>query len=221
MGRISQKFDRQLFTLKLSELACGQNIQNELVRTKGGHLMSDSAGPPEKKPWMTSGRSLYRTHAERMPMDLFSYTREALHCLDQRRFLATIAMASTAVELILNRDRRLREPLSELRGAHGWANLNNRTLRIAREKGLPVEALMSDGDNLDSDTPVAFVELRNKVAHGEITHLVTDLSDYDPEAARMAAEQESKMRHFVSSWYNTAPDVQDGRIRKNRWPDTI
>ena len=62
------------------------------------------------------------------------------------------------------------------------------------------------------------MELRNKVAHGEISHLVNDLSDYDPIAALMAAEQEGKMRHFVSEWFNTAPDVQDGHIRKNRWP---
>lgn len=179
--------------------------------------MSDSSAPGEEKPRMSSGRSLYRTHAERMPLDLFSYTREAGYCLDEHRFLAAITMASTAVELILNRDRRLRD-LPDFQGAYAWANLNNRTLRIARDNGLPTDALLSAGDDLDSDQPIAFVELRNKVAHGEITHLVSDLSDYDPDAARLAAEQDSKMRHFVSEWYNTAPDVQGGHIRKNRWP---
>jgi hypothetical protein len=47
------------------------------------------------KPWMSSGPSEYRTHSERYPMDLFSYTREAAHCLQQRRLLAVIAMSST------------------------------------------------------------------------------------------------------------------------------
>jgi hypothetical protein len=181
--------------------------------------MSDSRDPAREGPWMTSGRSGFRTHADRMPMDLFSYTREAVHCFDERRFLASIAMNSTAVELILNRDRRLSE-LPNYKGSSGWANLNNQTLRIAREHGLPTDALMSAGEDLDSGVQIAFVRLRNKVAHGEIAHLVTDLSDYDPEAERLAAEQEGKTRRFVSTWFNTAPDVQEGHIRKNHWPES-
>src|SRR5712692_8429730 len=137
--------------------------------------MSDSSDHREKKPWMTSGPSMYRSPAERMPMDLFSYSREAGHCLEERRYLASIVMASTAVELILNRDRRLK-PLAELKRVFGWANLNNHNLRIARANGLPAETLISVGDDLDGTTPIAFVELRNKVAHGEIAHFVTDLS---------------------------------------------
>ena len=180
--------------------------------------MGDSSDATERKPWMSSGPSMYREPAERMPMDLFSYTREAGHYLGERRFLAAIALSSTAVELILNRDRRMRALPEIAHAPHGWANLNNRNLRIAREKGLPTNALMSQVDDLDSDIPVAFVELRNKVAHGEIAHLVTTLSDYDPSAAGLAADQESKMRKFVSEWFNTAPDVQEGHIRENRWP---
>lgn len=56
----------------------------------------------ERKPWMSSGRSMYRYPSERLPMDLFSYTREAIHCFDLGRYLAAITMASSAVELILN-----------------------------------------------------------------------------------------------------------------------
>lgn len=150
-------------------------MYSQLLR--GRETMADSSVPAEKKPHMTNGRPLYRTHAERYPLDLFSYTREAGYCLDDHRFLAAIAMASSAVELILNRDQRLRT-LPGFQGAFGWANLNNRTLRIAGEHGLPTNTLLSEGDNLDTDKPIAFVELRNKVAHGEITHLVRDLSDY-------------------------------------------
>ena len=172
----------------------------------------------EKKPWMSNDPSMYRSPAERMPMDLFSYSREAGHCLRGRQFLASIAMASTAVELILNRDRRLKR-LPKLKRILGWATLNNHNLRIARAKGLPAEELISAGDDLDGTTPIAFVELRNKVAHGEIAHFVEDLSDYDAVAAEMATAQEQKMRHFVAEWFNTAPDVQEGHIRENRWPD--
>lgn len=138
----------------------------------------------------------------------------------ERRFLACIAMASTAVEIILNRDRRLRA-LPNFKAPDGWAYLNNRTLRIARENGLPTDALLSPGDDLNSSKPIAFVEFRNKIAHGEITHLVSDLSDYDPSAEQMAADQETKMRRFVSEWFNTAPDVQEGHVRRNRWPDAV
>jgi len=180
--------------------------------------MDDSAGSGSKKPWMSSGRGLFRGPAERYPIDLFSYTREALHCMQERRFLACIAMASTAVEIILNRDRRLKALLN-FKSSDGWAYLNNRSLRTARKNGLPAGALLSPGDDLDSRKPIAFVELRNKIAHGEIAHLVTGLSDYDPSAEQMAADQETKMRLFVSEWFNTAPDVQEGYIRNNHWSE--
>jgi hypothetical protein len=125
--------------------------------------------------------------------------------------------ASSAVEIILNRDGRLRA-LPNFKSSDGWAYLNNRTLRLARDNGLPSNALLSPGDDLDSRRPIAFVETRNKIAHGEITHLVNGLSDYDPAAEHIATDQGFKMRKFVSEWFNTAPDVQEGHIRNNRWP---
>jgi hypothetical protein len=168
-----------------------------------------------EKPWMSSGPSGYRTHSERYPLDLFSYTREAAHCRDERRFLAVIAMSSTAVELIINRDSRTRK--AALKRIGGWATLNNFNLRVAGKQGLPVNALLESGDDLSSNNAVAFVRLRNKVAHGEIDQLISDLSDYDPAAEQLANEHEAKMRKFVSEWYNTAPDVQEGHIRKHKW----
>lgn len=129
-------------------------------------------------------------------------------------------MASTAVEIILNRDRRLRT-LPDFKSADGWAYLNNRTLRIARDHGLPSNALLSLGEDLNSRKPILFVEMRNKIAHGEIVRLVSGLADYDPGAERIADEQGLKMRKFVSEWFNTAPDVQQGYIRNNQWPDPV
>jgi hypothetical protein len=63
-----------------------------------------------------------------------------------------------------------------------------------------------------------FVLLRNKVAHGEIEPFISDPSDYDPNAKKLASEHKAKMRKFVSEWYNTTPDVQEGRTRKHQWP---
>ena len=168
-----------------------------------------------EKPWMSGGPSGYRTHSERYPLDLFSYTREAAHCRDERRFLAVIAMSSTAVELIINRDSRTRN--AALKRIAGWATLNNLNLRVAGAHGLPVNALLETGEDLSSDNPISFVRLRNKVAHGEIEQFISDLSDYDPAAEQLANEHEAKMRKFVSEWYNTAPDVQEGHIRKHQW----
>lgn len=169
----------------------------------------------EEKRWMTDDPTGYRTHGERFPLDLFSYTREAAHCRDGRRFLAAIAMSSSAVELIINRDRRTRKAAFKRIG--GWATLNNSNLKIAGDHGLPVHALLETGEALNSKSPVAFVRLRNKVAHGEIDGLISDLSDYDPAAEQLANQHEAKMRKFVSEWYNTAPDVQEGHIRKHQW----
>lgn len=182
--------------------------------------MSDFGTPDEKKPWMSSNWGLFRHCPDRYPIDVFSYTREATHCFHERRFLACIAMASTAVEIILNRDRRLRS-LPNIKSSDGWAYLNNRTLRLARDSGLPSNALLSSGEDFDGQKPIAFVEIRNKIAHGAVAHLVSDLSDYDPAAERIADEQALKMRRFVGEWFNTAPDVQEGYIRNNRWPDTV
>jgi len=78
-------------------------------------------------------------------------------------------MASTAVEIILNRDRRLRA-LPSFKSSYGWAYLNNRTLRIARGNGLPSNALLLSGEDLDGQKPIAFVEVRNKIAHGDVAH---------------------------------------------------
>jgi hypothetical protein len=182
--------------------------------------MSDSGALDEKKPRMSSNWGLGRSYPDRYPIDVFSYTREATHCFQQRRFLACIAMASTAVEIILNRDRRLRA-LANFKSSDGWAYLNNRTLRVARDKGLPSDALLSSGEDLNGQRPIAFVATRNKIAHGDVEHVVSNLSDYDPGAERIADEQALKMRRFVSEWFNTAPDVQEGHIRNNHWPDTV
>ena len=51
---------------------------------------------------------VYWSPAEKMPLDLFSYIREAGLCFSVARFLATIVLSSTAVELVVNRDRRTR-----------------------------------------------------------------------------------------------------------------
>jgi hypothetical protein len=163
-------------------------------------------------------RIVYWGPSVKMPMDLFSYIREAALCFTVARFLATIVLSSSAVELILNRDRRTQKH-QELKRISGWATLNNQNLIVAREQGLPVEVLLSQDENLAHAQPIRFVERRNKVAHGEIAHMIRNLVDYDPAAEQEALDQLSKAERFVVDWFNTAPDVQDCSIQGHRWPD--
>jgi hypothetical protein len=162
--------------------------------------------------------ALFWTDSGRMPIDLFSYIREASRCFTVARFLAAITMASSAVELILNRDRRTRRH-EDMRRVGDWATLNNGNLIAAGALGLPVQHLCSPGEHLDLKPPLVFVERRNKVAHGEVLQMLSSLSDYDPKAEEEALDQLQKAQRFVVEWFNTAPDVQERCIAHHRWPD--
>jgi hypothetical protein len=160
---------------------------------------------------------LYWTPSVNMPLDLFSYIREAALCFEVARFLSTIVLSSSAVELILNRDRRTRHHAG-LRKIGGWATLNNQNLAIAGSQGLPVGSLISAGESLADAQPLKFVTLRNKVAHGEIFHMFRTLTDYDQSAEDEALDQLAKSQRFVVDWFNSAPDVQESHIQNHRWP---
>ena len=161
-------------------------------------------------------RVIYWEPAGNMPVDIFSYTREASRCFTVANFLATIILSSGVVEIIVNKDRRMRARRSQ---QPGWENLSNRTLRIAGEEGLPVHALVSDEEDLASGTSIRFVARRNEIAHGNIAHLIKELSGYDPVAEQEAFDQLRKSSQFLLDWFNSAPDVQESHIKNHRWGD--
>ena len=163
--------------------------------------------------------AIYFHPAERMPTDLFSYTREASLCFSVARYLATIVLSSSAVELILNRDRRTKAHGRMLRTREGWATLNSHNLRIIQDEGLPATALLSSDENLANDKRIVFVNRRNRVAHGELSNLVHGVADYDPGAEKEASDQLQKSDRFVIEWFNTSPDVQNGAIKNYCWPE--
>jgi hypothetical protein len=160
---------------------------------------------------------VYWTASGNMPLDLFSYLREAAACYVVARFLASIVLSSSAIELILNRDSRTKS-LPSLRRVGKWATLNNGNLEIANGYGLPASLLLSAGETLVDATPITFVTRRNKIAHGEIFPLIKDLSDYDPHAESEAVDQLKKSQKFIVEWFNTAPDVQSSKIQNHKWP---
>ena len=90
---------------------------------------------------------------------------------------------------------------------------------MAAGEGLPVRSLLSEGESLEDEKPVRFVERRNKVAHREISDMIKDIVDYDPKAEVEALDQLKTGDRFIVEWFNTAPDVQECHIQNYRWPD--
>jgi hypothetical protein len=177
-------------------------------------LLCCSAGTVAQRAART--RPVFWTSGEQMPLDLFSFMREAGRCFHVGCFLGTIALASDLVEIILNRDSRTQ--MAQLTRMKGWATLNNKNLNVAHQNGLPVHLLLSSGENVDQPDPVTFVSRRNKVAHGNVLELIRDLSDYCDNAEEEALDQLDKAERFLVEWFNAAPDVQERKIRNHRWP---
>ena len=159
---------------------------------------------------------IYWYPAERMPIDLFSYIREASRCYTLAQYLAAITMSSSAIELILNRDQRTKG--LQLKRIGEWATLRNDNLSVAGNLGLPVSLLVDAGEDITQKAPIRFVNRRNKVAHGDVDYLLSTLADYDSSAESEAFDQIIKAQRFVVEWFNTSPDVQTGSIVNHGWP---
>jgi len=155
---------------------------------------------------------IYWEPAGRMPIDLFSFIREASRCFTLAQYLSAISMSSCAVELILNRDRRMKSLKIK-----GWIKLNIKNLVSAEKLGLPVYSLFSVNESLKQRS-ILFIDRRNRVNHGEVLSMLTTLSDYDGTAEDEALDQITKAQKFVIEWFNASPDVQEGRIVNHRWP---
>lgn len=161
--------------------------------TKGiVHQASDDAREATKRPKATLAEFrkpeehnglrhvVYWSLADSVPSDLFAYGREAMFCFVNRRYIASITMSSATVELILNRDRRMRT------GQPGWWPLSAKLLRRAEKMGLPVQYLLSPGETFKTDKSARFVVLRNQLAHGNIESVIEfkagGATDYNADA---------------------------------------
>jgi hypothetical protein len=158
---------------------------------------------------------LHFTLAMHLPRDVAAYGREAPNCFNERRYLATIILSSAAIEIILNKDSRMRA------AGRDWQNLNMKQLREGDLKGLPLKALLGPGESL-RDKSIEFIDLRNRLAHGNLQGIVgfehTGTPDYSEDARETALSHMKKAEAFVMEWYNTSPDVQDRRIVDHTWP---
>lgn len=118
--------------------------------------------------------------------------REASRAFQFGCFLGAIALASCAVETILNHDGRTR--------GRKWKNLDPPTLRAAHAVGLPAQTLLSADERIDQGAPI-FVRRRNKTAHGNVSDLIRTLAAYDPDAEIAALDQLLKASRFVCEWF--------------------
>ncbi len=143
-----------------------------------------------------------------MPLDLFSYLREATGCYTLARFLAVISLASALVEAILNRDSRLAER-GDLRRVDGWILLNNRNLLRASAAGLPVRELLGAAEAVEDEAPLSFIHVRNRITHGHLAGFPGQLSDDAPALEAAARTQLDKASRFLVAWFNTCPDIQN------------
>ena len=158
---------------------------------------------------------VYFSQATHHPSDVFAYGREALHCFMDRRYLATITMANALVEIVLNKDSRMRTSTGM------WCTLSLKLVRTAERHGLPVHQLLNQGEGLTGKS-LAFIDLRNRIAHGNLAGLIgfehEGTPDYSAHAREVALEHLEKAERFEVEWYNTSPDVQERRIIHHRWP---
>jgi hypothetical protein len=160
---------------------------------------------------------VYYSLADSVPGDLFAYAREAMSCFIERRYIASITMASATVELVLNRDSRMRI------GRSGWRSLNAKLARNAATNGLPVELLLEPHETFKTDSSARFVALRNQLAHGNLESVIEfktgGPTDYNPEAREVALNHLNKAQAFVVEWFNGSPDIQRGLVKGHRWPE--
>ena len=160
---------------------------------------------------------VYYTVADNVPNDLFAYGREAMFCFIQQRYIASVTMAFATVELILNKDSRMRA------GSKGWRSLNAKLARSAEAKGLPVESLLEPHETFKTDSSARFIALRNQLAHGNLESVIEFKSggptDYNPNAREVALHQLNKAQAFVVKWFNSAPDIQGGLVKGHVWPE--
>lgn len=183
----------------------------------------------EKKPPVATFRSikpeyvrnghdsvLHFTQATHIPSDVMAYGREGANCFNDRRYLATIVLTTAQIEIILNKDSRMRRP------GGGWRTLNMKLLRDGAGKGMPVASLLTLGESLKAPS-IEFVELRNRLAHGNLAGIIgfehSGTPDYSVKARESALTQMKKADQFVMEWYNSAPDVQQRRVAHHRWPN--
>jgi len=142
---------------------------------------------------------VYVDHAASQPSDVVAFGREATWCFMDKRYLAAIMMASAMVEVILNKDSRLTTA-----GRH-WDPLDMKSIRTAKKAGLPVERLLEPDETLKGKS-ILFLELRNKMAHGNLTGLIgfenVGTTDYSGKARSLALKHLEKSQFFEVDWFN-------------------
>lgn len=152
----------------------------------------------------------------------------ARDCYSAILFEGAVHFASTAVECAINLDGRLQPARKRQKEEHmkrkfpnptDWLSLMPQNLREAKGQGLPVEKLIGPGESIEKGAPVpAFIQRRNKIAHGDYTDFSVDLSrklsdkislkdSHVALAPSVALDQFKKCSAFLYAWVEQKPVV--------------
>jgi hypothetical protein len=155
-------------------------------------------------------KTLYLTAPDKVPVDLFSYSREAALCFEIGRYLPAIALASASARLILERDPRMRGHGPLIRHATQEVVLCCHNLMTARQLGLLTDELLSKDEVLGPNASIRFVERNNIVVRGDVSGWYRAISEYVPSIEHEALDQLEKAQCFLVSWFNTSRDLLVG-----------
>jgi len=100
----------------------------------------------------------------KFPPAVAKYHSQAVSSFLAGDFAGSISASSAAVEVAINYDLRMKELREE---RHEWLGLTHDVLKFARARGLPVDRLLIEGDNVDQEE-VWFVIRRDKFESGEV-----------------------------------------------------
>ena len=110
---------------------------------------------------------------------IYNFHRKAMQSFLNRDYLASIFFSSIGVETYLNSDKRLEDYRKRNKRRNEWLNLNLKTIRKAKENGLPTIELLDQSELslLDEKRPrnrPVFCLRRNKILHGDLEGLAKE-----------------------------------------------
>ena len=111
---------------------------------------------------------------------IYNFHRKAMQSFLNRDYLSSIFFSSIGVETYLNSDKRLEDYRKRNKRRNEWLNLNLKTIRKAKENGLPTIELLDQSEFplLDEKRPSnrrpVFCLRRNKILHGDLEGLAKE-----------------------------------------------
>jgi len=137
------------------------------------------------------------------PVTVWECYFEAGLCFLNGGFAASLMASSASVEAGINLDSRMQDFRQR-----GKPNLTIDVLKEAKKRGLPIDKLLIQGDDLEEN--VQFIDNRNKFDHGDF-YLPTNTMSAGPLLVKLKKSDKkdnSKMVFGFSQYPETLPQIQ-------------